>query len=123
MQPASMNGLRERSSDSLRPYGALIERCPEIEFVIYEPSDCPVGTGLHCRPVLASRLRPFQAMDGRKDSSVLAFWRSAFAQDNLDLFETFHLPFVRAPNCPTVLTMHDIRDGLPSAALLKRNST
>jgi len=50
----------------------------------------------------------------------LGYWRSAFAQDRLDLFETFHLPLVAARNCPTVLTVHDARAVLPEIPLAER---
>lgn len=32
----------------------------------------------------------------------------------------FHLPLVRAPNCPTVLTIHDLRPVLPEVSTLRR---
>jgi glycosyltransferase involved in cell wall biosynthesis len=39
----------------------------------------------------------------------MRYWRTALVQERLDLFEDFHLPLVRAPNCPNLLTLHDMR--------------
>jgi glycosyltransferase involved in cell wall biosynthesis len=56
----------------------------------------------------------------RRAAIGLGYWRAALARERLDLFETFHLPLVRAPDCPTVLTVHDARPVLREVPLLKR---
>ena len=102
-------------------YGALFRRCPDIEFVIYQPRDCNVGAWFNGAPNVAVRPTPLPST-GRAARMLkgLGYWRSAFAQDRLDLFETFHLPLVDARNCPTVLTVHDARPVLPEIPLAKR---
>ena len=91
-------------------YGTLIRGCPDIEFLIYEPADCAVSTwfggAANVRAVpmpLPSASRLGRAWRGLRQ------WPSRLAADKLDLFEQFNLPLVRSPNCPTILTIHDVR--------------
>ncbi|WP_088307278.1 glycosyltransferase family 4 protein, partial [Novosphingobium sp. B 225] len=48
------------------------------------------------------------------------YWNKALRADRLDLFEAFHLPAVIAPDCPTLLTIHDLRPVRPDAPLAER---
>lgn len=102
-------------------YRALIARCPDIEFVIYEPDDCRVADWFAGARNVVARRTPLPST-GRiaKMLRGLAYWRGALRRDRLDLFEQFHLPLVRAPHCPTILTVHDIRPVLPDVPLPAR---
>lgn len=102
-------------------YGALIARCPDIEFIIYEPRDCRVsewfGGALNVRAVptpLPSTGRVGRALAG------IGFWNKRLQQDGLDVFEQFHLPLVGNPSCPVVLTIHDARPILAEVPWVKR---
>jgi glycosyltransferase involved in cell wall biosynthesis len=102
-------------------YRALIERCRDTEFVIYEPRDCRVGDWFAGAPNVSVRRTPLPSSGRfRRAFGSLAYWRWALSRDRLDLFETFHLPLVRAPNCPTILTVHDARPVRREVPLVKR---
>ncbi|WP_332810734.1 glycosyltransferase family 4 protein [Sphingomonas sp.] len=102
-------------------YRALIERCRDIEFVIYEPRDCRVGEWFAGAPNVSVRRTPLPSSGRfRRGLGGLPYWRLALGRDRLDLFETFHLPLVRAPNCPTILTVHDARPVRREVPLVKR---
>lgn len=91
-------------------YGALIRRCPDVEFLIYEPADYAVSASFdgveNVRAIAMPELRGNRL--GRAIAG-LSQWPARLAADKLDLFEQFNLPLVRSPNCPTILTIHDIR--------------
>lgn len=102
-------------------YGALIAARPETEFVIYEPADCAVAgwfagatniTGVRTPVPSSGRLGPIP--------SLLGYWRRRLRRDRLDLLESFNLPLVAAPDCPTILTIHDIRYTHPDIAQPRR---
>ncbi|WP_158266295.1 glycosyltransferase family 4 protein [Allosphingosinicella deserti] len=102
-------------------YGALIARCPDIEFVIFEPADCRVAQWFGDAPNVTVRRTPMPSTGRiRRALGGLAYWRRALAKEKLDLFETFHLPLLRAPRCPTILTVHDARPILRDVPLVKR---
>jgi len=102
-------------------YRALVERCPDIEFVVYEPRDCRVGDWFAGAPNVSVRRTPLPSSGRfRRAFGGLAYWRWALSRDRLDLFETFHLPLVRAPDCPTILTVHDARPVRREVPLVKR---
>ena len=102
-------------------YGALIARCPDFEFVVYEPADCEVGRWFGDAPNVIRRPTPLLSTSRiRRTWAGTTFWRSAFKRDKLDLFEMFNLPLVRAPGCPTILTVHDARPVLRDVPFLKR---
>ena len=93
-------------------YGALFRAWPEHQFIVYEPRDCQVArwfaglTNVSGVPTpLASGKRLQRFVRG------LGYWQRQLRQDRIDLFESLHLPAVIAPNCPTILTVHDIRAG------------
>lgn len=102
-------------------YGALIRRRADLDFVIYEPLDCrmaewfPGATNIRfVRTPLHSEKRWQRSLRG------LAYWRGQLRRDRLDLFETFHLPLVLAPDCPTLLTIHDARPARADQPAFKR---
>jgi glycosyltransferase involved in cell wall biosynthesis len=102
-------------------YGALVERCRDVEFVIYEPRDCRVGEWFAGAPNVSVRRTPLPSSGRfRRAFGGLAYWRWALSCDRLDLFETFHLPLVKAPDCPTILTVHDARPVRREVPLVKR---
>ncbi len=91
-------------------YGELIRRCRDTEFVVYEPADCRVAEWFVGAPNVTARRTPIPS-SGRLRRALrgLGYWRKALAADRLDLFEAFNLPLVKAPHCPTLLTLHDLR--------------
>lgn len=102
-------------------YRALIERCRDIEFVVYEPRDCRVGEWFAGAANVSVRRTPLPSSGRfRRAFGGLAYWRWALSRDRLDLFETFHLPLVKAPHCPTILTVHDARPVRREVPLVKR---
>ncbi|MDP9412582.1 MAG: glycosyltransferase family 4 protein [Pseudomonadota bacterium] len=102
-------------------YGALIQRRPDIEFVIYEPADCRVGRWFEGAANLSVRPTPFPSTRSiRKSLAGPFFWRKQLRRDRLDIFEHFYLPLVKAPDCPTILTVHDIRPVLQDVPQPKR---
>jgi glycosyltransferase involved in cell wall biosynthesis len=72
-------------------------------------------------PNVEARITPLPA-EGRIARALagLGYWRRALRADRLDLFESFHLPAVIAPDCPTLLTIHDLRPVRPDAAWAER---
>ena len=102
-------------------YGALIRSCPDLDFIVYEPADWPVGSQFEGAANVTVRRTPLPSAGRIRRTAVgLAYWPAAIARDRLDLFEHFHLPLVRAAHCPTVLTVHDARPVLPEVPLAKR---
>lgn len=102
-------------------YGALISAHPEIDFVIYEPADCRVAQWFEGAANVFACPTPVPSKGQlRKAVAGAMFWRHRLRADRLDLFETFNLPMVVAPDCPTLLTIHDIRYVQEDVAPIKR---
>lgn len=91
-------------------YGALIRQNPHIEFVVYEPSDQRIAGWFGDAPNVSARVTPIPSV-GRlaRVRAGFNYWSRRLREDRLDVFEAFHLPLVRAPDCPTILTIHDLR--------------
>lgn len=91
-------------------YGKLFNHLPEVEFVIFEPSDCQVSGWFAGQANLTARVTPVPSK-GRlvKYQAGLGYWRRALAGESLDLYEAMHLPLVRPAAAQTVLTIHDLR--------------
>lgn len=91
-------------------YGTLIRQRPDITFVMYEPADQRIGDWFVDAPNVLVRRTPLPSV-GRiaRHRAGLGYWRRQLGADGLDLFEAFHLPLVQAPDCPTILTIHDLR--------------
>lgn len=102
-------------------YGALIRRNPAITFVVFEPADFQVSGWFEGLPNVETVVTPLPA-EGRLRRLLagLGYWRPALRRARLDLFEAFHLPAVIAPDCPTLLTIHDLRPLRPEAGWLER---
>lgn len=101
--------------------GALIRARPEWHFIIYEPKDARIADWFAGCPNVEARVTPLPA-EGRiaRFAAGLGYWRQALRADRLDLFEAFHLPAVIAPDCPTLLTIHDLRPVRPDASWSER---
>lgn len=104
-------------------YGALIRRRRDIEFVVYEPADQRIGHWFADAPNVLVRRTPLPSV-GRLSRvwAGLGYWSRQLRADRLDLFEAFHLPLVRAPDCPTILTIHDLRPVLPNVPRPRRDA-
>ncbi len=91
-------------------YGDLVKRLPDVEFVVYEPSDCRVGAWFKGAPNVSVRHTPLRS-EGRvmKFVNGLHFWEAALSREGFDIFECLSLPLVKAPTGQTLLTIHDIR--------------
>lgn len=102
-------------------YGALIRARADIEFVVYEPADVPVAERFAGARNVVVRRTPLPSI-GRvaRVRAGLGYWRRTLKADRLDLFESFHLPMVVAPDCPTLFTIHDLRPLLPDQSRVAR---
>lgn len=102
-------------------FGALIRQQPDWQFIIYEPRNARVAAWFADCPNVAPRITPLPA-EGRVARLLagLGYWRQALRADRLDLFECFHLPAVIAPDCPTLLTIHDLRPVRADAGWVSR---
>lgn len=91
-------------------YGALVQRLPQVEFIVYEPADLRIARNFaEAANVTAVRTPLLSAKRMRRAAAGLDFWRQRLLADRVDLFETFNLPVpIRLP-CPTILTTHDVR--------------
>jgi glycosyltransferase involved in cell wall biosynthesis len=106
-------------------FGAFIDRLPDSKFIIYEPADwsgAPWFGGTANVEVVRTPLPSENQI--KRFVRGLTYWPARLADDRLDLFETFNLPLVKAPHCPTLLTIHDARsvrpDQLPVQQWLSR---
>jgi glycosyltransferase involved in cell wall biosynthesis len=101
--------------------GALIRRQPDWHFIVYEPHDARIAAWFSDCPNVEARVTPLPA-EGRlaRLREGLGYWQRTLRADRLDLFEAFHLPAVIAPDCPTLLTIHDLRPVRPDAAFAER---
>jgi len=91
-------------------YGELIKRMSDAEFVIYEPSDCSISPWFEHAENVTYIKTPIPS-EGRirKYISGMRYWRSALANENIDIFEQFNFPIVKSPTGKTLLTVHDLR--------------
>jgi glycosyltransferase involved in cell wall biosynthesis len=91
-------------------YGELFKLLPEVEFVIYEPADCQVGSWFVGTPNVSVRRTPLPSQ-GRiwKILGGLGYWPTAFSKEQFDIFENFSQPLVKSPTGSTLLTVHDVR--------------
>ncbi len=96
---------------------------PEVEFVIFEPSDCRMHHWFGYAPNVSARATPIPS-EGRvgKLFKSLGFWRGALGRENFDLFEGFHLPLERPLTGRTLITIHDIRRVHPDWGWLERTA-
>ena len=90
-------------------YGEVIRRCPEFEFVLFEPKDCRVGRWFPGSRNVEVVRTPLPSTRGAGKVHGLWYWRSALPGHRLDIFEGFNLPFVADNVRRKVLTIHDVR--------------
>ena len=91
-------------------YRDLARRMPQLQFVIFEPSDChmkPWFSDISNIQVRATPI-PSEGMISKFINSSF-FWSTTLAREKFDLFEGFHLPLPKSPTGKTVLTVHDVR--------------
>lgn len=102
-------------------YGALVRRLPEVEFVVFEPCDCRVGSWFGDAPNLSVRRTPLvSAGRTRRFIRGVGYWPIAFAREAYDLFEGFNLPLFRPGSGRALLTIHDIRRMRPGWGIMER---
>lgn len=91
-------------------YGELIRRLVDIEFVVYEPVDCRVGSWFDGAPNVSIRTTLLPSEDrAKRFFGGLSYWNSALLREDFDFFEGFNLPLVKARTGRTLLTIHDVR--------------
>lgn len=102
-------------------YGELIKRLPDAEFVLYEPTGCPVSSWFPRASNLSTRQTPLPS-EGRAGRFIRGFryWDSALEDEELDIFEGFSLPFFKPPSARSLMTLHDMRRMRPEAGALDR---
>lgn len=104
-------------------YSELINRLPDVNFVVYEPSDCRVGEWFQgASNVSAKQTNIPSEGRTRKFLGGLGYWPSALKHEEFDVFERFNLPIVKAPTGKTILTIHDIRNVHPGKSTLERKA-
>ena len=92
-------------------YGQVIKANPSTEFFIYDAADAAISSAFAGAVNVVARSTPIASAGRlRKAVASVGFWQRKLLADKLDLFEQFNLPLVKAPACPTVLTIHDVRD-------------
>ena len=102
-------------------YGELFRAHPEHEYVIYEPSDCRIADWFPGLPNVRGVATPLPSTSRwRRFARGIGLWRRLLTRDRLDCFEVLHLPLMRAPNCPTILTVHDARPVLGDVPFVRR---
>ena len=102
-------------------YRELVALSPEVDFVVYEPSDCDVARWFQDAPNVTARKTPIPS-EGRARKALrgLGYWRAELAREKFDIFEGFNLPLVVAPGAVNLLTIHDLRGLRPEAGSLER---
>jgi len=91
-------------------YGPLFNLLPDVEFVIYEPTDCRVADWFPTQPNLSKRETSIPSL-GRAGKLLKGrnYWKGNLASENFDAFEAMHIPLTRPSRGKTLLTIHDIR--------------
>jgi glycosyltransferase involved in cell wall biosynthesis len=91
-------------------YSALVRQFPDIEFVVYEPSDCRVAAMLGELQNVSAR-RTNLTSEGRALRFIrsLGYWRAELARERFDLVDWLTLPVVKNRADRIALTIHDIR--------------
>ena len=91
-------------------YRALAQRMPEVEFVVFEPADCPMADWFSGLSNVQTHATPIPS-EGRWRKLFYSsrFWGETLSQQSFDLFEGFHLPLPKISSGKTILTVHDVR--------------
>lgn len=102
-------------------YRELVKRLPNVEFVVYEPADCRVASWFNGAPNVSARHTALPSEGrARRYLGGFRYWRSALAQERLDLFECFNLPIIKTSTGRTLLTIHDVRGLRTESGALER---
>ena len=83
---------------------------PDVEFVVFEPADCPMAGWFSGLSNVQMRATPIPS-EGRWRKLFYSsrFWGEMLRQQSFDLFEGFHLPLPKVLSGKTILTVHDVR--------------
>ncbi len=102
-------------------YGELFKYLPNTEFVIYEPSDCNVGSWFSGVSNISARRTPLQS-EGRVSKLLggISYWPSELRREKFDIFESFNQPVVKYSTGLTILTIHDIRRTQSDFSMVER---
>lgn len=102
-------------------YTELFRHLSADEFVVYEPSDCRMHDWFDGAQNAVFKQTPLSSNSRlKKHLRGLRFWPAMLKAENFDLFESFHLPLVKAPSGRTILTIHDIRGIMMSGGWRER---
>jgi len=93
---------------------------PDVEFVIFQPSDCDLE-GWFSEPNVRFVQTPIPS-EGRllKFIKGFNFWDQALQKEKFDLFECFNIPTIKNKHGRTYQTIHDIRSLHFEPSKLKR---
>ena len=96
---------------------------PEVEFVVFEPADCPMADWFSGLSNVQTHATPIPS-EGRWRKLFYSsrFWGETLSQQSFDLFEGFHLPLPNIPSGKTILTVHDVRRLHPDWAWQSRTA-
>jgi len=91
-------------------FNELIKKMNDTEFVLYEPSDFPVGKQFEKIENVSSIATTIPS-DKRllKQLKSLLYWNITKAHEKLDIFEGLSLPFYKPHEPKGLLTIYDIR--------------
>ena len=83
---------------------------PDVEFVVFEPSDCRMDGWFRGLPNVQTRSTTIPSVGRwRKLVQSSRFWADALRKEKFDLFEAFHLPLPPVQGGKVILTLHDVR--------------
>lgn len=83
---------------------------PEVDFVVFEPSDCRMDGWFRGLANVQTRSTTIPSVGRwRKLFQSSRFWSDALRKEKFDLFEAFHLPLPPVQGGKIILTLHDVR--------------
>lgn len=91
-------------------YGSLFKLLPDVEFAIFEPSDCNMSSWFSSQSNVECLQTPLSSTS-RISKIILGlnYWKKIFDNRYFDIFEEMHLPLVRHIAGKSLLTLHDVR--------------
>ncbi len=89
-------------------YGAIAKLLPNIDFIIFEPSDCTMSNWFDSDNVFFVKTN---IPSNSRFRRIIRFnnWNKAIASEKIDIFENINLPIVKSNSGITLLTIHDVR--------------
>jgi glycosyltransferase involved in cell wall biosynthesis len=102
-------------------YSGLIKSFPKARFIIYEPKDSNISSWFVNSENITYIRTPIPS-EGRivKFLFSILYFKNEFRKKKFDIFEGFHLPFMKPSSGIKFLTIHDIRGMLPSSKLSEK---